>query len=106
MEEMTQEEKDILKACENYRQASQEYDEACKYRESARDYLLKITGKQPFAGNGVKISKTPEREAINWKLAMPALNITQDMVKPFTSIRLSSLRVTVEREIVINNPTE
>lgn len=87
--------------CKELRIAKAQCDQADKEYAKAREALLKHNGENEFNGFGVTISIIEGKPYVDWSLAAPALCITDEMTKPFTKMKANTVRVTVERSVVI-----
>lgn len=91
----------IEQACLKLRRTKAMCDQYEKEYENARQVLLSLTGDNEFAGHGVKVSHIPGRSYTDWDLVKAAMNISDEQIKPFTKTKPDTVRVTVERTIVI-----
>ena len=93
---------DTIKTAANLmREAQAAYDKASKQRNEARKLLLESVGHQAYSGYGISITSVPGRNVIDWKLVAKNYNITPEMIEPYTALKDASLRVTIEREIIV-----
>ena len=88
----------IQEACFKIKQAKQICEIYDKQYERIRQELLQLVGTR-FSDHGVTVNTIPGKNYVDWELACRALNISDDMVQPFTKQRAEVVRITFDRTI-------